>query len=115
MKKTTSLLAAPGKALASRASQAVLDQLPVDQKKLRRAAALLEPKNLKRLGVIAVGGGAVLSLTGTLAQARLTRSLVARELRRQLAPISKQLDALEAQNKELREQNEKLAQALEKG
>lgn len=115
MKNPLALVKAPKKALAARASQALLEQLPVDEKKLRRAAALLEPKNLKRLGIVAVGGTAALSLTGSLIQSRLYRAALARELKRQLAPIHKKLDALEQQNKELKAQNEQLRKELKKG
>ena len=111
MKKTTVVPAAKA-ALAVRAGKAVLEQLPVDQKKLRLAAALLEPKNLRRLGVIALSGTAALSLGGSLLQTRLTRAALRRELKRQLAPIEKKLDELEAQNKALRAQNDELRRQL---
>ena len=95
------------KALVRGASRAMLGKLPVDQRKLRVAAALMEPKNLRRLAVVAVGGSAALSLAGQLAQARITRRLVARELKRQLAPLNKKLDALEKENRALRAELEK--------
>ena len=99
-------------ALAVRAGKAVLEQLPVDQKKLKLAAALLEKKNLKRLGVVAASGVAALSLGSSMLQARLTRAALRRELKRQLAPVNKKLDELEEQNKELRRQNEELRRQL---
>ena len=112
MKRTMKVLEGPKNALAVRAGQAVLDQLPIDGKKLRRAAALMEPKNLKRLGVIAASGVAALSLGGTLAQARLTRAALAKELKKQLAPVNKKLDELEKQNAELQRQNAELQRRL---
>ena len=111
MKKTAVVPAAKA-ALAVRAGKAVLDQLPVDQKKLKTAAALLEKKNLRRLGVIAASGAAALSLGSTALQARLTRAALRRELRRQLAPVNNKLEELEAQNKELQRQNEELRRQL---
>ena len=110
--KKKALVPAAKKALAVRAGKAVLEQLPVDQKKLRLAAAVLEKVNLKRLGVVAVSGAAAISLAGSALQARMTRAALRRELKRQLAPVNKKLDELEEQNKELRRQNEELRRQL---
>ena len=112
--KTFSVVPAAKKAIAVRAGKAVLEQLPVDQKKLKLAAALLDRRNLRRLGVVAVSGAAVLSLGSTALQARLTRAALRRELKRQLAPVNKKLDELEEQNQELRRQNEELRRALKR-
>ena len=111
MKKIT-LVPTAKNALAVRAGKAVLEQLPVDQKKLRLAAAVLEKVDLKRLGVVAVSGAAAISLAGSALQARMTRAALRRELKRQLAPVNKKLDELEEQNKELRRQNEELRRQL---
>ncbi len=100
-------------ALAVRAGEAVLKRLPADEKKLKLAAMLLEKAKLRRLGVIAVSGAAVLGVGSSMLQARLTRAALRRELRRQLAPVNKKLDALEEQNRELRRQNEALRRQLE--
>lgn len=100
--------------LAARAEQAILQQLPVEQKTLRRVSKLLEPKNLKRLGIAAVCGTATLSVLGSVSQMRMYRAAMARELKKQLAPVNKKLDELEAQNEELRRQNEQLQKKLEK-
>ena len=110
--KKKALVTAAKKALAVRAGKAVLEQLPVDQKKLRLAAAVLEKVDLKRLGVVAVSGAAAISLAGSALQARMTRAALRRELKRQLAPVNKKLDELEEQNKELRRQNEELRRQL---
>lgn len=112
MKKNQLVPTLARSALAAKAGQAVLEQLPVDRKKLARAAALLEPKNLKRLGVLAVSGTAALSLGASMLQTRLTRAALGRELKRQLAPMNKKLDELEAQNRELQKQNEELRREL---
>ena len=95
-------LSSPKELLFKQAEQTLLEQLPVDQKHLRRAAKLLQPQNVKRLGVIAVGGAAALSLLSSWSSARLYRAELARELKKQLAPINRKLDELEAQNEALR-------------
>ena len=110
--KKIALVPTAKNALAVRAGKAVLEQLPVDQKKLRLAAAVLEKVDLKRLGVVAVSGAAAISLAGSALQARMTRAALRRELKRQLAPVNKKLDELEEQNKELRRQNEELRRQL---
>ena len=111
MKKTSAVSAAKA-ALAVRAGKAVLEKLPIEEKKLKLAAALLDKTNLKRLGFVAVSGAAALSLGGTVLQTRLTRAAVRKELKRQLTPVNKKLEELEKQNEELRRQNEELRHAL---
>ncbi len=113
MKKMNALFT-PKKALANRTEQAVMELLPVDEKTLRRAARLLEPKNLKRLGLAAAGGSVLFSALGTAGRDRIYRAAVARELKKQLEPVNKKLDALEQQNEELRRQNEELQRQLAK-
>ena len=71
-----------------------LRPLPVDITKLQRAAKYLEPKRIKRIAVIAVGGSAALSLLGSIGHDRIYRAAVAREMKKQLEPIRKQLDEL---------------------
>lgn len=100
--------------LAAQAGQLLINQLPVDVGKLKRAATYLEPRKLKRIAVVAVGGSALLSLIGTLGHDRLYRAAVARELKKQLAPIQKQLDELAEQNEALIRQNEALQEELSK-
>lgn len=100
--------------LMERAGQALLEQLPVEQKTLRRAARYLEPRKIKRLALVCVGGAALVSVAGTLAHDRMARAATAREIRKQLAPIHEKLDALQAQNEELKRQNEALRRQLER-
>ncbi|MCR5576282.1 MAG: hypothetical protein K6F56_04675 [Oscillospiraceae bacterium] len=99
-------------ALAAQAGQLLLDQLPVDAAKLKKAAKYMEPKNIKRIAIAAVGGSALLSLVGSLGHDRLYRAAVARELKKQLEPIQKQLDELAEQNEALIRQNEALQEQL---
>ncbi len=98
--------------LMSRAGEALLEQLPVDEKHLRRIAKLMDPKTLKRLGILTAGGMISLSFLGNIGQMRLYRAAMAKELRKQLAPVNKKLEALEKQNEELRLQNEQLRKQL---
>ena len=90
------------KAIASRAEQAMIERLPVDQKTLRMIGKVLEPKNLKRIGIAAVGGSVLVSIVSSLGRDRINRAETARELRK------KKLDDLEAQNTVLWQQNEEL-------
>ena len=98
--------------LAAQAGQAFLNQLPFDVSRFQRAARYLEPKKLKRIAIVAIGGSALLSLLGTLGHDRLYRAAVAREIKKQLDPIQKQLDELSEQNEVLIRQNEALQEQL---
>lgn len=100
------------KYLAEQAEQALLERLPVDQKTLNRAIKLLEPKNLKRMGILVIAGSAVISIAGTLGRDRVFKAAVAHEMKKQLEPIRKKLNELEAQNTVLWEQNEELKEKL---
>ncbi len=102
----------PGKILAARAEKALLEQLPLDQKALTRAAKILESGKLKRVAIAAAGGAMALSFLGTVGEMRLYRVAMKRELKKQLAPINKKLDELEEQNEELRRQNAQLQRQL---
>ena len=111
--KEIAILSTPKKRLLTQAERTLLEQLPIDQKRLQRAAKLLEPQNVKRLGILAAGGAITLSLLSRLGSAQLYRAELSRELKKQLAPISRKLDELEAQNEALEQQNEALRRALE--
>ena len=100
MKKTSAVSAAKA-ALAVRAGKAVLEKLPIEEKKLKLAAALLDKTNLKRLGFVAVSGAAALSLGGTVLQTRLTRAALRKELKRQLEPLHEEIAALQKSVDEL--------------
>ena len=101
--------------IAAQARQALLQELPVEEKTLRRVSRLMEPKNLKRLGIAVLCGSVTVSVLGSAGHMRMYRSAMARELRRQLEPVNKKLDELERQNEELRRQNDQLQKRLEKG
>ena len=110
--KTHLSLPTPGKALSARTEQAVLELLPVDQKTLRRAARLMESKNLKKVGLLAVGGTALVSLLASVGHDRVYRAAVSKELKKQLEPINRKLDALEQQNEQLLRENAELKERL---
>ena len=98
--------------ITARAEHAMLDGISVDQRTLRIIGKTLEPKNLKRIGIAAVGGSLLISMISTLGRDRLNRAEIARELKKQLMPLQKKLDDLEAQNAALWQQNEELKSQL---
>lgn len=75
-----------------------------DQKLLRFVLSNVNAANLKRLAAVAVAGGVAVSLVGNWLHNRVYRAAVARELKKQLAPVNKKLDELEKQNEDLKKQ-----------
>ncbi len=114
MKNKLSLTAGLKNRAAAQAEQMLLEQLPVDTKKLQRIAKVLEPKNLKLLAAALVGGGLAVSAIGTISHDRLFQAAVGREIKKQLEPVNRKLDELQAQNEELKRQNEQLQRELQK-
>lgn len=112
MKKAIPALSGKKNELAVRAEQALLNQLPVNTKALQKAAKYLEPGKLKLIAIAVAGGAAMLSMLGSIGHERLYQAAVARELKKQLAPINEKLGQLEAQNEELKNQNEALQKEL---
>ena len=102
------------KKLAARAEEALMQQLPMEPKTLRRVSWLLEPRHLKYLGIAAVAGTAAFSALSSASHMHAYRAAMARELKKQLDPVNKKLDELEKQNEELRRQNEQLQKKLDK-
>ena len=102
------------RAMATRAEEALVEQLPVSPRALKLVSWLMEPKHLKQLGFAAVAGTAAFSVIGSMSRMSAYRLAVARELKKQLDPVNKKLDELEKQNEELKAQNEKLQKQLEK-
>ena len=107
-------LPADNNIIAARAEKAIIESLPIDQKTLRVIGKVLEPGNLKRIGIAAVGGSLLISLISSLGRDRINRVETARELKKQLAPLQKKLTDLEAQNTALWQQNEELKSQLAK-
>jgi TolA-binding protein len=79
---------------------------------LRAALAQVNPRNIKRLGALLLGGGVAVSLAGSWLRRRSYRAALAKEMKKQLAPLNKKLDELEKQNEELKKQNEELKKKL---
>ena len=101
------------KALASKAEGALMEQLPFSPKTRRIVTWLLEPKHIKRIAVLAVGGSIAASAIGAAGKMRMYRCAMAKELKKQLEPLNKKLDQLEEQNEELKKQNRQLRDRLE--
>ena len=93
-------------ALAVRAEQVLVEQLPVDQKTLRVIGWLVKPTNLKKVGI-------AVSMIKNANQMRSYRAAMGKELKKQLEPVSEKLSELEAQNEELKRQNQELLKKLE--
>ncbi|MBQ3702303.1 MAG: hypothetical protein II885_06055 [Oscillospiraceae bacterium] len=100
-------------ALAVRAEQALVEQLPVDQKTLRVIGWLVRPTNLKKVGIGAIGCAMAVSMIKNANQMRSYRAAMGKELKKQLEPVSEKLNELEAQNEELKRQNQELLKKLE--
>ena len=66
---------------AARAGEAILQQLPVEEKTLRRVGWLMEPKHLKQLGFAAVAGTAAFSVISSMSRMSAYRMAMARELK----------------------------------
>ena len=99
--------------LAARAEQAILDKLPVDERTLRLVGKILEPKNLKVIGIAAIGGSALISVISSVTHDRVYQAAVARELKKQLVPLERRMAELEAQNEVLLRQNRELLAQLD--
>lgn len=100
--------------VTARAEKAIIDSLPIDQKTLKIVRKVLEPGNLKRIAIAAVGGSALISIAGTFGRNRLNRLETSKELKKQLMPLQIKLNELEAQNAVLLQQNEELKLQLAK-
>ena len=98
----------------------VLEMLPtaivkgdsLEKTLLRAALTHASPQNIKRLAALLVGGGVAVSLAGDWLRKRSYRAAMAKEMKKQLAPLNKKLDELEKQNEELKKQNEQLKKKL---
>ena len=102
----------PSDVIAAKAEQALLEKLPVDQKTLKIAAKALEPKNLKWIAITATGGSALISLVSSISHDKIYQAAVAREIKKQVAPLERKLDELRTQNAVLLQQNRELIARL---
>ena len=101
------------RAMAARAEEALVEQLPVSPRALKLVSWLMEPKHLKHIAIAAIGVSLAGSAIGTASEMRMYRRAMSKELKKQLEPINKKLDQLEAQNEELKKQNKQLRDRLE--
>ena len=81
-----------------------IEVAPLPGKKLPAAVNTLRKLDVKKVGLIA-GGTAVVSVAGRYG---IYRGAVAAELKRQLAPLHRKLDQLQAENRMLRAELEQL-------
>ena len=80
-----------------------IEVAPLPGKKLPAAVNTLRKLDVKKVGLIA--GGTVASVAGRYG---IYRGAVAAELKRQLAPLHRKLDQLQAENRMLRAELEQL-------
>ena len=85
-----------------------IDVEPLPGHKLPAAVNVLRKLDMKRVGLIA--GGTALAMTAVTVAGRygIYRGAVAAELKRQLAPLHRKLDMLQAENRQLRAEVERL-------
>ena len=112
MKKTVSIMPDTKKILMEQAEQSLLNSLPIDQKKLQLAKKYAQPKYLKIVVLAALGGSAAVTVLSNIGRNEIYRAAVAKEMKKQLAPLYKRLEELEAQNEILIHQNEELKAKL---
>ena len=113
MKISKAVVESPENILTARVEQALLEKLPVDQKSLQRVFRILEPKNLKKIGITAIGGSVLISLISSLTHDSAYKAAVAREMKKQIAPLEQRLEELQAQNELLLQQNRELIARLD--
>ena len=82
---------------------------PLRGKKLDQRAVLQVVRKVdwKKAGLIAGGVTIVCAAAGTASRYKFYQGIVARELKKQLAPLNDKLDALQAENRMLRVELEK--------
>lgn len=74
----------------------------------RNVMRLMRKVDIKKVGVVAGGAAAVLSVMSLTGRYTFYKGIVAGELKRQLTPVNKKLDELKAQNAELKAEVERL-------
>ena len=114
MKITKPAFQKPNDVITAKAEQMLLDKLPVDQKTLQRAAGILEPKNLKWIGLAVIGGSALVTIASSISHDAIYKAMVAKEMKKQIKPLEQKLDELREQNEILLRQNRELADQLKK-
>lgn len=98
--------------IADRISKSWEEQTYEENKILAIIGKLLNPENLKRLGIIAIVGVVIFTLIKRWSEIHTYRSAIAAEMKKQLEPVTEKLDELQEQNEELRRQNEQIQEQL---
>lgn len=80
----------------------VLDLVRTGRLDKQTALRLLHRVDVKKAGLIAVGAAAVLTTAGLVSRYGFYRGVVAKELKKQLAPVNRKLEDLQAENEKLR-------------
>lgn len=102
MKKPETLHLLPVR--AESAAPALLRGKKLDQ---RAVFQLVRKVDWKRAGLFAGGVTVMCAAAGTASRYKFYQGIVARELKKQLAPLNDKLDALQAENRMLRAELEK--------
>ena len=98
--------------IADRISKSWEEQTYEENITLGIIGKLLNPENLKRLGIIAIVGVVIFTLIKRWSEIHTYRSAIAAEMKKQLEPVTEKLDELQEQNEELRRQNEQIQEQL---
>ena len=85
-----------------------LDLLQPGKLNKRNVMRLMRKVDIKKVGVVAGGAAAVLSVMSLTGRYTFYKGIVAGELKRQLTPVNKKLDELKAQNAKLKAEVERL-------
>lgn len=85
-----------------------IEVAPLPGKKLPAAVNTLRKLDVKKVGLIVGGTAAVLTVVSVAGRYGIYRGAVAAELKRQLAPLHRKLDQLQAENRMLRAELEQL-------
>ncbi len=85
-----------------------IDVEPLPGRELPKAAKLLRKLDMKKLGLIVGGTAAVLTVVSVAGRYGIYRGAVAAELKRQLAPLHRKIDQMQAENRMLRTELERL-------
>lgn len=105
----------PAKAAGNEDMQ-VLELVRTGKLNKNAALQLLRRVDLKKAGIVAGGALTALFAVNIIGQYRFYRGIVAKELRRQLAPLERKLDELQQENEKLRAEltRQKPAKAAQK-
>ena len=100
------------KLMKTRTVKAFLRQLPFEEDTAGRLSWLLNPNNLKLVGLIILGVVGIVALVRNAWQKYTYRSALAGEMKKQLEPLYEKLETLEEQNEELKRQNDELLERI---